>query len=168
MRKTTLIAFGGASVGVALAILYILISTPRRSLDRFLKEVATVEVGKTRFEDWRKKVERDRISSVFLRGDRVIAWSGENKLLWKLRLAPRTVVDASVGFKDGTADEIYVILEIERRDDKRVWYPCTDVVVRQSMDRASDCDAHYNLLRKREGAGVKMGRLAQNEPSSAI
>ena len=157
MRTRILIAFATASVAVALAIMYLLINSPRRSLDRFLREVATVEVGKTKLEDWRKQVERAQLSSVTFRCDQracEIGWRGENRLLQRLRLAPRSVVDAGVGFKDGIASEIYIILVMAKLDDKGEWHDDRGVVVRQSTDVPSACDQHYHLeVKQRYGVG---------------
>jgi hypothetical protein len=148
MRNRILIAFASVSVAVALAIAYEVISSPRRSLDHFLREVAAIEVGKTKVEDWRRQVDRAQLSHVTFKCDQRtcgIGWHGENSLLRRMRLAPRTIVDASVEFKDGIASEIYIILVIQKRDDKREWHDDRGVVVREIADSSSVCDQHYRL-----------------------
>lgn len=150
-RACRLYLWGLAIVVVALAILYLLITPPRRNLDRFLQEVATVQIGKTKLEDWRAQVERDHISNVSLwcnHGVSGVEWQGENKLLHKLRLAPRTNVSASVGFKDGTASEVSIILEIVSPNKDTLAAP-PPVMVEQSIDR--QCVPHYII---RRGVGV--------------
>lgn len=158
-RACQLYLWGLVIVVVASTILYVFITPPRRNLDRFLKQVATVELGKTKLDDWRKQVERDRISNVSLyynQGVWVVEWRGEDNFLRRLRLAPRTVVSASVGFKEGVASEIYVIIEVGYGEVESL--EDIVVVVRQSMDNASACDPHYHVARKYgEQVGVGMG-----------
>jgi hypothetical protein len=149
MRKRNLIELAISAVVIALAVLYALITAPRRNLDRFLREVATVEIGKTKLEDWRRQVERGHISNVtlkFIQGQWVIGWSGENKLLRKLRLGPETIVGASVGFKDGIASEISIIVEVG--NDKFDPPYDTGVVVRQHVGFPSACQPlHFDVRR---------------------
>jgi hypothetical protein len=148
MKKTILITAASALALFSIAGAYLAATSPRRGLDGFLAQVATVEVGKTRLDDWRTQVERAELSSVIIKCDPRtcgIGWRGENGLLQKLHLAPRTVVDASVGFEDGIASGIYIILVTEKRDDKGEWRDDRGVVVRQSMDVPAACHPHYNL-----------------------
>jgi hypothetical protein len=148
MKERILITSVTVSVTVALAIAYVLITAPRRSLDRFLREVSTVEVGKTKLEDWRTKVERAQLSRVTFKCNQQMCdtgWHAENTVLRRLRLAPRSVVDASVGFKDGVASEIHIIFVKSKRDDKGEWHDDEGVAVRQSTDVPSSCHQHYIL-----------------------
>ncbi len=145
---------------IGVVSMYLLIISPRRGLDEFLKQVAKVEIGKTKLEDWKKQVDRTRIANLFFKCDGEacsIGWHGENRLLRKLRLAPRTGVHASVSFKNGTADTIFIILEVLHRDDKGEWVDDKVAVVRQSMDGAADCDPHYKVRKRWDGVGVGMG-----------
>jgi len=136
MRKGILVACVSACVVVALPLVW-LVNRPRRNFDRFLEEVATVEIGKTKLDEWRRQLDEKQISNVTLKCAQQtcgIGWSGENRLLQKLRLAPRTVVSVSVGFKDGIAEEIYILLSILKRNDQGDWLDDRGVVVRQHTD----------------------------------
>ena len=120
VRKKILTTSASGLAAVALACIYVIIISPRRSLDHFLRELTMVEIGKTSLEDWRRQVERRHLSNVSFKCDQRtcgIGWRGENKLLQRLRLAPNTVVDASVGFKDGIANEIYIAMSTLKRTD---------------------------------------------------
>jgi hypothetical protein len=153
MRKTPLLILGSVSLAVVLTIVfvYLAVMSPRRNLERFLRQVATVEIGKTTLEDWRGQVARAQISNLVLNCQQLDCGFGmrtENKLLYKLRLAPRSGVDASVGFKNGIASEIYIIFVIARKNDKGEWYDDKGIVVQQSTDQPGACHPHYGLLVK--------------------
>ena len=155
MIKEILVACVSACVVALLAVW--LVNQPRRNFDRFLKEVATVEMGKTKLDEWRRQLDEEHISNVALKCAQQtcgIGWSGENRLLRKLRLAPRTVVSVSVGFKDGIADEIYILLSILKRNDQGDWLDDRGVVVRQHTDVPLTCDPQYRLdVRQHSGVG---------------
>ncbi len=157
-RACRVYSWGLASVVVALAILYLFVTSPRRNLDRFLKQVATVELGKTKLDDWRKQVEQARISNVSINhfqgqfeGQVTIGWHGQNSLLQKLRLAPQTMVDASVGFKNGTANEINISLQLDCGDHDGIWYPDISVIAEKSMWDAPAGNWYYNLIKRGTG-----------------
>jgi hypothetical protein len=88
----------------------------------------------------------------------------ENKLLRRLRLSPPTVADAGVGFKNGTASEIYIYFTVSKRNSHRGSLDATGVVVRESADRPWACDTHFDLLlHKRYGVGeVDVANIAMN------
>ena len=91
---------------VAALALYVDATSPQRELNRFLDQVATAEVGKTELADWRTRLERAHLSNWSMACDQQtcnVGWRGENKLLHKLRLAPRSVVECDVQFKNGIA-----------------------------------------------------------------
>ena len=148
MKKTNLIASVSASAAIAFGILYLAVTSPRRTLDRLLSEVATVEVGQTKLAEWRTQVERDQHSNVAVKCDQytcAVGCSRENSLLRRLRLAPRTTLGVNVGFRNGIASEIYIILVIGKRDDKGEWRDDRGVVVRQSEDVPGACNPHFTL-----------------------
>jgi len=157
MKKALITAACSIAI-VSMAAVYSAVTSPRRSLDRFLAQVATVEVGKTRLDEWRRRVERDKYS-IFTTGcDQQtcgIGWRGENGLLQRLHLAPRTVVDASVGFEDGIATGTYIILTIGKRDEHGEWRDDKGVVVQQSRTKIpSECLQDYRVdVLKRYGIG---------------
>ena len=155
--KRLVIASLSAVLVGALVITYVNAMRPRRNLDRFLKEIATVEIGKTRLEDWRRQVERARISGLSIscvQRTCGIGLRAENTLLQKLRLAPRSLATAGVDFNDGVASQIYIALTIERRNNNGEWYDDKGVVVRQSTDVPSACHEHYDLsVKQRYGVG---------------
>ena len=119
-----------------------------RNLARFLQEIASVEIGKTRLQDWRDQVAKAHISNVEFQCEQEICGSvllANNSLLDRLGLAPLTNAQAGVAFQNGIAFDIYVIFATTRvydangnaRDDK-------GVVVRESFDHHS-CEAIYNV-----------------------
>jgi hypothetical protein len=158
VKKTILITAVSALTFLSIATGYLAVMSPRRSLDRFLAQVATVQIGKTRLDDWRVQVGLAQLSSLIVKCDQRtcgIGWRGENSLLQKLHLAPRSVVDASVGFEDGIASAIYIVLTVEKRDDKGEWRDDRGVVVQQNTTKISGtCRQHYRLnVLKRYGVG---------------
>jgi hypothetical protein len=159
MRRRIFITSGTMLALVGVVFMYLLIVAPRRNLDQFLKQVAKVEIGKTKLENWKKQVDRAHIANLFLKCDGEvcsIGWHGENTFLRRLRLAPRTLISANVSFKEGVASEIYVVIDVPYGDVES--FDDIVVVVRQSMDNASACDPHYHVLRKYgEQTGVGMG-----------
>jgi len=127
---------------------FVTVTAPRRDLDRFMREVGTVEFGKTKLEDWRRKVAEAQLAGLNFACDRQNCGVGlqrENKLLHKFRVAPPTIVDASVGFKNGVADEIYIALVVGGRNDQGEWYDDKGVVVRLSSDQPKACHPDYVL-----------------------
>jgi hypothetical protein len=160
MRKMRLfLIWLGCAVAalVATILAYGAVTAPRRDLDRFLREVATVEIGKTKLEDWRQQLAQTQLSSLMFTCEQETCGVGlrrENKLLQKLRVAPRTIVDGSVGFKNGVASEIYVALVVGRRDERGEWRDDRGAVVRLSTDQPGACHSKYQLLLKnRYGVG---------------
>jgi hypothetical protein len=155
MKKRILLTLLG-TVFVAAAAIYLASKPLQNGLDVFLKQVAAVEIGKTTLQDWRTQLEQAHISNWNVTCDQQkcwIGWHGENSLLKRLHLAPRTVVDAGVGFKDGTASEIYIILVTLSRGRQGNWDENKGVVVRERPDRAT-CREQYDVdVKKRYGTG---------------
>jgi hypothetical protein len=56
MRKRTLILSLSALLVVGLIVGHIALTAPKRRIDRFLTEVANVEIGATKLQDWREQV----------------------------------------------------------------------------------------------------------------
>ena len=78
---------------VVAMLAFIAVTAPRRDLDCFMREVGTVEVGKTKLEDWRHKVAEAQLAGLNFVCDQQNCGVGlqrENKLLHKLRMAPPT------------------------------------------------------------------------------
>jgi len=160
MHKSILLALVTASLATTIAVMYLVITSPRRSLDRFLAQVATVEIGKTRFEDWRTQVERAQHSKVNVVCDLRkcgIGWNGENRLLSKLHLAPRTAADVSVGFEDGIASDIFIILSVAKHDEKGNWWDDKTAVVHQHVTgNPLACSQDYGInVQNRYGVGER-------------
>jgi hypothetical protein len=116
-KKVASIAFTALCVAVVVSTLtFALIGLPQRNLDRFLVQLASVELGKTEIEAWRARLETAHVKNVTLvcKGAGCsTSWRTDNRLLHGLHLAPLTGVEADVSFKDGVASEIYVWTEIE-------------------------------------------------------
>jgi hypothetical protein len=125
-----------ACIGIALVVVYFLINSPRRRLDRFLRDVTTVDIDRTRLDDWRKQVEREHLPDVAFACNQqtcTVSWRGNNKLVHKLRLAPLSTVEASVDFKDGIASKINIWTEInDMPDAAEILRPGTGATVRQT------------------------------------
>jgi hypothetical protein len=82
MRKRALLTFGTVAAILAFASVYELVALPSHSLNRFLRNVGSVEVGKTRLEDWRQQVEQAQTANVSFRCAQsacTIGWHGENR-----------------------------------------------------------------------------------------
>ena len=152
------------------AVLYLVITSSRRSLRHFLREIGTVQIGKTTVEDWRKQVAPARLSNVtFTCIQRAcsVSWRGDNRLLHKLRLAPLSTVEASIEFQGGIASDIYIWTEIDDAPDARgVMYPGTGATVHQTGNPQS-CNKHYRpnlkLRGNREWGTVAMDSCVSSE-----
>jgi hypothetical protein len=155
----SVICFGCASIALLAATIlaHVSVTAPRRNLGRFLSEVATVQMGKTKMEDWRQRLGQARLSNLTFGCEQQNCSVGlreENKLLHMLRLAPPTIAEASVAFKNGMASGIYVIVAIETRDKNGEWHDDKGVVVRLDASPPGACHPHYNRLSKyRSGIG---------------
>ena len=145
MRKRNLVALGIALV-VALAIMYVLSTSPRRNLDRFLKEVATVEIGKTKLDDWRKHLERAHLANVNVSckdGGCSVECTEENTLLQRLRLAPQTTVWCFVSFGGGVADQIGALIHAKIPEPTSHEFIETHVFVVLEGNGSEPCRPHY-------------------------
>jgi len=90
-----------------------------RNLSRFLQEIASVEIGKTRWQDWRSEVTGAHISNVEFQCKEEICSSGlqaDNSLLDRLGLPSLTTARAGAAFQNGIAIEIYVLFATSRMD----------------------------------------------------
>jgi hypothetical protein len=65
---------------VAALALYVDATSPQKELNRFLNQVATVEVGKTELADWRTRLERAHLSNWSMACDQqTTTWGGAAK-----------------------------------------------------------------------------------------
>jgi hypothetical protein len=154
MRKRTLILSLSALLVVGLIVGYIALTAPKRRIDRFLTEVANVEIGATKLQDWREQLRAAGLqgASFSCEGENcTISEQAQIKALSTLRLAPLSGVAASVNFKEGIASEIYVWLEIDDHDIAGAMEPGTGATIRLSMQSQS-CPQHYcTYVRERWG-----------------
>ncbi|MGB9106643.1 MAG: hypothetical protein WCC59_17960 [Terriglobales bacterium] len=152
------------------AVMYLVITSPRSSLRHFLREIGTVQIGKTTLEDWRKQVAPAHLSNVtFTCIQRAcsVSWDGNNRLLHRLRLAPLSSVKASIEFQDGIASDIYIWTEIDdARDARGVMYLGTGATVHQTGNPQA-CNKHYfpdlKLHGNREWGTVTMDSCVSSE-----
>jgi hypothetical protein len=155
--STILLVFAFVSVITATIFLYRAIIAPRRNVDLFMKQVSTVEIGKTKLEDWRRQLAEAQISSLILPCEGQACGVGlqrENRLLRKLRLAPPTTIDASVGFKNGVANGIYILFAIAGKNSQGELFTDKGVVVSLRDDRPEACHSDYKLaVKERNGVG---------------
>ncbi len=142
------ILFGSAiaCAAVAAVILHQVIISPRRNLDRFLREVASVEVGKTKIEDWRKQLERAHLSDLderFSERAGSVGCTEKNTILQRLRLAPPTVAWCFVSFERGVAIQISAAVLEEIPDP--YWHVVNErhVFVVIEGDGSEPCTPHY-------------------------
>ena len=139
---------GAIAVVIILTVYgYATITSPRRELDHFLKQAASVEMGRTKLDDFRGQMRAAGFSdSTFTCRGRECGYGlrVENAPLSRLRLAPITVIDCSVVFTDGIASDVYVALGVQGKiqgksaDD-------LGVVVHESNERAEACQSGYKL-----------------------
>jgi hypothetical protein len=174
MRKTskTLVA-STLIVGVsAITWLYVVATSKQRELGRFLRQLSTVELGKTTPEQCKEELTRAKISNVqILSNDHVSGFGlrADNEYVHKLHLAPLTVIDASVGFHDGVANEIYVILAVQGIDDRGRTFDVKGLVIRETSEKSESCDQHYtSQVGRRESPGDRSwGTIVMNRCVSA-
>jgi hypothetical protein len=154
MKKAILVTSLAICVGAVFAF-YFGITASQRQLDAFLKRVSQVEIGKTKFEDWRKEFQQAPISNVVFGGDQQtasISWRGQNKTLYKLRLAPLSTIQATVEFKNGTASDIYIWTEInDALDANGAALAGTGATVHQIIE-APSCSENYSTFIKQNGS----------------
>ena len=134
---------------------YLILNWPQREMKRLVIQVASVEVGKTKLDDWHRELEQARVRNWNVSCNHQqtcsIEWQGENKILHSLRLAPSSRVMAVVNFKDGVASEINVWMEIDDAPDVMgVAYPGTGAAVHQAADNRF-CNQHYSTYVKQHG-----------------
>jgi hypothetical protein len=151
--KNAILITAATILAVTIA-LYLVVTSPQRELDRFLNQVAHVEVGKTKLEEWRKQLEQMHLSNWSVSCEQQtcgVGWRGDNTTLYRLRLAPKSTVAAEVGFKDGIASEINVWAEIDGSPDAAgVMQPGTGATVHQAATRGT-CSQHYSTYTKQSG-----------------
>jgi len=154
MNKRTLIACAIGSLAVGLVVVYLVLTAPKRRIDRFLKEIAKVEIGATSLQNWREELRAAHLqgSSFSCDGrDCAISEKVQVKALHRLRLAPLSGIAASVTFKDGVASEVNVWFEIDDHNIAGAMEPGTGATVRLSTETES-CPQHYcTYVRERWG-----------------
>jgi hypothetical protein len=134
--------------------LYYRVSIPKNELARYMKLVRKVEVGETRLEEFRKAIEQEQFSQfAFPCREDICGYSfkGRNELLHKMGLAPLSVVESTVSFKEGIASEIYVVLEVRSASYEEKDFAEKTVVIRQSTDTPPKCPSRYRLTEKHFG-----------------
>lgn len=159
LKKTRVLVCAPISAVAVLAAFYFYeaITMPRRSVDRFIKEADHVEIGKTKLADFRKQMDLAGLSAAALPcGERECGYAlqVDNTILNKLRLAPVTVIDCSVTFKDGIASETRIMVGVGARDRSGRLYDDKAVVVRQSAVVPAACHSEYDLTVKRADGAV--------------
>ena len=118
---------------------------PKRRMDRFLAELSRIEMGSTKFEDWRQRLNDAHIRSASIScnaGDCTIMENAKFQLLHKVRLAPLSGMQATVTFKGGIASEAQVLLEVDDRETAGVMQPGTGVTIAWSLE-SKRCPQHY-------------------------
>jgi hypothetical protein len=151
-RSSIVIAGAGALLAAASVVIYAGIISPRRNLDRCLRELAAVEVGKTTWDVWHQRVDlNSREGSGFACQQQDCSFAFINSLLSKLRLAPRTIIAAQLQFKRGIASEIYVWVEVNDAPDAAgVMYAGTGATIHQTV-KVQDCNQHYSSYAQQRG-----------------
>lgn len=147
MNKTSLaIAFCGAALGAV--YFYYQTIPPRKDLDRFLTLTAEVEIGKTKLADFSAIMKQEELSQLaFPCRNTTCGYSlrVQNSMLSKLRLAPHTIALAEIDFDKGIASEIYIVMEVEWRDQSGLEFPEKSVVIRQTSEIGTSCPSSYKI-----------------------
>jgi hypothetical protein len=129
---------------------YATITSPRRELDHFLKQAASVEMGRTKLDDFLGQMRAAGFSdSAFTCRGRECGYGLRvgNAPLSRLRLTPITVIDCSVVFTDGIASEMSFIVEIAARGENPDVYQDKGAVVHEKKaDAGSSCHNDYHLV----------------------
>ena len=164
----------GASIVGALGItcLYVIATSKQRDLGRFLRQLSTVELGKTTLEQWKKDLNRTSLPNTVVQchgnscGSELRA---DNQLMHKLRLAPLAIADASVAFQDGVASEIFIILEVAAVDKAGQQYPDKGLIIRETSGNPNSCHQEYRAqVGKRYSPGDRSwGTIAMDRCVSA-
>lgn len=172
LRKKIFLLFVGGLLAAVVAITYVSIFRPRQDLRRFLTAVEATQVGKTTLSEWRDNAEHARSPNVTVKDEgetSAVSWRGDNNLLKTLRLAPRTVVHATIGFKNGIVSSIYLVMDVMEHGEED-WHNDRAVVVRLSDDSPSACHEDYAVeVKQRSGtsdrnwATVAMDRCVSRE-----
>lgn len=172
MTRKLLVLFVAILLTVAVAAVYVVIYRPRQDLNRFLTEIEATQVGETTLSEWRNHLMHNRSSHITLQGDgttSAVSWHGDNNLLKNLGLAPRTVVRATVGFRNGVASSVYVVLDVLQHGEQD-WHHDRGVVIRLSDDNPLACHEDYSVEVKeltggggRNWATVAMDRCVSRE-----
>jgi hypothetical protein len=140
-------------VGLAIILLIALFYAPvrdRRNFERYMEEIAAVEIGKTSMEDFRSRTTRAHIGNLNFgceREDCSFSLRTDNKRLHQLRLAPLSTVQGGVTFKNGIASNIYIVFEIAEGSNPQNHI---GMVVSQRAD-SSSCGPRYDVLRRHRG-----------------
>lgn len=138
----------------SVAVVYITLTRPQRSLGQFMKQVGTVELGRTTLQDWTAQLSKSPTSDWQREcNDQrcVISLQAENFALNRLHLAPRTRVLSDVQFRNGVASKISLWFEIyDMRDNRGIYYPGTGVTIGQSIE-SQTCNTNYTKSKKQNG-----------------
>lgn len=109
----------GAVVLIGVIAYQWVVVAPRRRMDRFLAEISRIEMGSTKFEDWRRRLNDAHIRGASIScdagdcSDQAITENAQFQLLHKLRLAPLSGMQATVTFKGGIASEAQALVEVD-------------------------------------------------------
>ena len=155
MRRTSWTAMIVAFIVFVVVCSYF-ISEPRREVTRFITEAAAVQVHTTTLGEFRNRLEQAHFRGAHeaeIEGMRHVSFAKENTLLYRLHLAPRTVIGATVSFEGGTASEIYLRVEVVHRGEYGPRPEGPGAVVSESTD-SGKCRQHYDVeVKKRYGVG---------------
>ena len=149
MRRTSKTLVISASIMRVLAItcLYVVATSKQRNLGRFLRQLSTVELGKTTPEQWKKNLNRGSFPNAVVQCQGNSCGSElrvDNQFVHRLRLAPLAIAEASIAFQDGVASEVYVILEVEGVDKVGQQYPDKGLVIRETSEKPNSCHQDYH------------------------
>jgi hypothetical protein len=148
MKRTSKnLVISASIVGVlAITCLYVVATSKQRDFGRFLRQLSTVQLGKTTPEQWKKDVNRASLPNAVIQCQGNSCGSGlrvDNQFVHQLRLAPLTIAGASVEFQDGVASEVFVILEVEAVDKVGQQYPNKGLVIRETSEKPNSCQQEY-------------------------
>lgn len=147
MKKTRLTWLLGTSLVIILGAAFAryVVHRPGQNLNRFLGELATVELSKTTLQEWRENLQSAQVANVeFSCDQRVCIYTlrQANSYLHKFKLAPLTLTVSGVSFTDGMASEVDATMVVQGNvqgmlnDDK-------GLVIREKSERPNSCNQHY-------------------------
>jgi hypothetical protein len=152
--KATVAGYVGIVVLAGSIVSYFVVTAPQRRMQRFLSQLAKVDIGTTTIADWRRQMQAAHLRGVGSAcdgGNCTISQQVQVSAVSRLRLAPPSGITASVTFKGGIASEIYVWLQVDNRRTGTSTPSGTGATIHETQESRS-CPQHFcNYVTERSG-----------------